>query len=101
MNMSDRRYFIKTLLAGGTGALVLSRLPGARALEHLSLNTADDPWAQMPRILARIKAPAFAKRDFNVTRFGAKGDGRLDCTDAFRKAIDACRRAGGGRVVVP
>ena len=32
---------------------------------------------------------------------GAKGDGTTDCTAAFRAAIDACRAAGGGRVVVP
>ena len=99
--MSDRRFFIKTLLAGGTGALMLSRLAEARALESLLLAPAEDPWAQVPRILARIKAPTFARRDFNITRFGAKGDGKLDCTEAFRKAIEACSRAGGGRVVVP
>src|SRR5436190_165306 len=99
--MSDRRYFIKSLIAGGASALLLSRLSEARAWESLLLNTADDPWAQMPLILARIKAPTFAKRDFNLTRFGAKGDGKFDCTEAFRRAIDACSRAGGGRVVVP
>ena len=29
------------------------------------------------------------------------GNGKGDCTEAFRKAIAACNKAGGGRVVVP
>ncbi len=62
---------------------------------------ADDPWAALPSLLARLQAPRFASRDFELTRFGAKPDGKTDCTAAFRGAIDAAAKAGGGRVVVP
>lgn len=83
--------------AAGLLALVLPALL-ARAAEAPS---AGDPWARLPEILARIVAPQFPARDFVVTKFGAKADGKSDASAAFRKAIEACHRAGGGRVVVP
>jgi polygalacturonase len=58
-------------------------------------------WAQVPAILGRIKAPAFPKRDFKITDFGALADNQTDNTAAIRQAIAACNKAGGGRVVVP
>ena len=58
-------------------------------------------WVQVPAILARIVPPTFPDRDFNVTNFGAVGDGTNDCTKAFADAIAACNEAGGGRVLVP
>jgi unsaturated rhamnogalacturonyl hydrolase len=57
-------------------------------------------WARVPVILSRIKAPVFPARQFPITDFGAAA-GHADCTEAIRKAIDACAQAGGGRVVVP
>ncbi len=45
--------------------------------------------------------PAGPIHEFNLTRFGGVGDGKTLNTDAFRKAIEACSAAGGGRVVVP
>jgi polygalacturonase len=93
----DRRDFLRTAAAGGASLLVLRELAADPFLPYF----ADDPWAEVPRILARIKPPVFPKRDFNITRFGGVGNGTVDCTDAFRKAIAACTKAGGGRVVVP
>lgn len=70
---------------GAAGAVMMARGQG-------------DPAAA---VLARIKAPVFARRDFEITKFGARGDGVMKCTDAVRKAIDACAAAGGGNVIVP
>jgi polygalacturonase len=105
--MSNRREFLHTFLAGSAGALVLGEFLSTRTLSAAQLSSllnsqADGPWEIFaPRILARIKAPTFPARDFSVIGFGAKADGKTDCTDAFRKAIEACGKAGGGRVVVP
>lgn len=60
-----------------------------------------DPWAAVPAVLARIVPPVFPSRDYWVTDFGARGDGKTDDSLAFRAAIAACAAAGGGRVLVP
>jgi polygalacturonase len=57
-------------------------------------------WGQADKISSRIKAPNFAARDFNVTDYGAAGDGKTNCTGGINKAISAANKAGGGRVVV-
>ena len=105
--MTDRREFIRNFLTGGAAALAApTLLPHASALARvLPAGTwrpaGEDAWAQVPQILRRIKPPAFPKRDFAITKFGAVGDGKTDCTAAIRNAIEACAKAGGGRVVVP
>ena len=108
-DMTTRRDFLKTFLAGGAATLFapafLDGLTGrgevASAAARFDSSAADDAWAQVPEILRRIKPPLFPQRDFNITRFGARSDGKTDCTEAFRKAIAACHKAGGGRVFVP
>jgi polygalacturonase len=91
--MATRREFIRTLAAG---AAVYAAKPATRLFGQRP-----DPWDEVPRILARIKPPVFPARDFDVTKYGAVGNNVNDNTDAFRDAITACSRAGGGRVVVP
>ena len=45
--------------------------------------------------------PTIPDRTFTLTDFGAVGDGRTLNTEAFKKAIAAVEKAGGGRLVVP
>jgi polygalacturonase len=99
----DRREFLKVL----TGCGIFVGYPPLCAaqtnpLGRLATTPADrDPWDEMPRILARISAPQFQDREFNILKFGALGDNKTDCTPAFHNAIVACHQAGGGRVIVP
>ena len=58
-------------------------------------------WSRVDSILSQIVAPQFPDREVGITDFGAQGDGKYNCTEAFRQAIAACHEAGGGRVVVP
>jgi polygalacturonase len=63
--------------------------------------SAPQGWDAFPALLERISPPTFPQKDFDVTRFGAVGNGKTDCTKAFKKAIEKCNASGGGRVVVP
>ena len=58
-------------------------------------------WNQVPEILKHISAPIIPRRDFVITHFGAKADGKTDNSEAITSAIKACAEAGGGRVVIP
>ena len=95
MSKLTRRDFIHTTAA----ALPVLAWPGM--LEALQRGVTIDPWARVDAIVRGIAVPRFAARSFDITTFGAVGDGEKLCTDAIAKAIDACRAAGGGTVVVP
>ena len=98
----NRREFIRLALLSGAAALASG---SASRLEAFVLDqqapAASDVWADVPAILARIKPPAFPGRTFDITKFGAAINGTGDSSGAFRNAIAACVKEGGGRVVVP
>ena len=102
---SSRRAFLRTVAAGAGGILVAPSLLDAMAAcapQHGLIGTDEaDGWDRVPGILARIVPPRFRTIDFAVTKYGARGDGVTDCSDAIRRAIGECSAAGGGRVVVP
>jgi polygalacturonase len=85
----SRRRFIQSSIAAAPALSLYDALQPA------------DPWARADAIVTSITVPRFAARDFDITKYGAVGDGTASCTGAIRKAIAACRAAGGGSVVVP
>jgi polygalacturonase len=94
MSWSDfyggRREFLRM----GAAAAALGGMRNARGAE-------DPAWQEAPRILARISAPVFPKRDFNIVKYGAVAGGKADASDAITRAVAECSQAGGGRVIVP
>lgn len=54
-----------------------------------------------PFPMGPIKVFKYPKQDFPITNYGAIAGGITDNTKAIELAIDACNKAGGGRVVVP
>lgn len=56
---------------------------------------------EAPFEMPAIREFVFPAREFHITKYGARPDDLKANTKAFRKAVDACAKAGGGRVVVP
>lgn len=59
------------------------------------------PAGKRDDILKKIVPPVIPANTLLLTRFGAVGDSLTDCKPAFDKAIEACRKQGGGKVLVP
>jgi polygalacturonase len=103
MPTSSRRDFLK-LAAATTGAAMLPATLRGERLDRAAASLAREApeehgWARVPSILARIRPPAIPDRELDVVSFGARPDGTSDSSEAFRRAIESCARAGGGRVV--
>ena len=64
---------------------------------------ADNAWnTTYQQIEQSIKAPEFANRDFVITKYGASTKATAAKNQkAINKAIAACSKKGGGRVIVP
>jgi hypothetical protein len=52
-------------------------------------------------IKTKYSTPDVVVAGYNVLNFGALGDGKTDCTEAFQQAMDNMQEAGGGTVFVP
>src|SRR5678815_1072233 len=62
---------------------------------------ADDLEPGTPFAMPRPQRPIFPSRVFDIRDHGAIEGGDTDCTAAIAKAIKACARSGGGRVLIP
>jgi polygalacturonase len=79
----------------------LSRRELVRAAALILLIIPAVAFAQSGPAAVKPQLPVIPQRRFVLTDFGAVGDGKTLNTDAFRKAVEACRKAGGGELVVP
>ena len=89
-NLGFARWICLTLLAGSAPAHVQ-----AGAVSH------EEIVVKAPFEMPVINVPVFPQQDFVITDFGARPSEQTKNSEAIRQAIDACHKAGGGRVVVP
>jgi polygalacturonase len=94
MTGHTRRTFLGGVGATGLGLIGLQTGQAEAAGPKL-------PWARAAYIAATVRPPRFPRRWFDITDYGAVGNGSTDCTQAVKAAISACHEAGGGHVVVP
>jgi polygalacturonase len=87
----NRRNFMRS---AGWVACSWPLLRNARA-------ASEDPWDRAAAIARNVSVPMFPGRVFDVTAFGARGDGNTLNSVAMAAAIAECAKQGGGRVLVP
>ena len=75
--------------------------PGDAELYTPSGDVAIEPVANAPFDVPAFERPRFHRHQFDITEFGAIGDGVTKNTAAFAQAVAAAKRAHGGRIVVP
>lgn len=88
---------IKNLMKSLAGVFVFLLIVGeAFASDNYKTIIVDAPFSMEP-----IQEFIYPQKDFSISKYGAKEGGKTDNTKAIAKAIVACNKAGGGRVVVP
>lgn len=65
------------------------------------VNVLTDPWKVKQQIEKAVVAPTFANKTYSIVDYGAKSGGVINNSEAFKKAITACSKNGGGKVIVP
>ncbi|MBQ9711133.1 MAG: glycoside hydrolase family 28 protein, partial [Bacteroidales bacterium] len=64
--------------------------------DGIKVEAPESPYGFEPLIMH-----VFPEKDFPITKYGAKAGDAASTTAAFAKAMEACSKAGGGRIVVP
>jgi polygalacturonase len=90
-----------TLLPFASTAMAILFFVCTAVCQETVWKSSAEPLKEMAQLRKEIKAPQFQKKVFPVTKYGAIRGGKTGNTEAFRKAIEACHRSGGGRVIVP
>lgn len=89
---------MRNILLKAVAALCLCSffLCGISAKEKYEKIKVKAPFPMQP-----IKVFVFPDKEFPITEYGAKEGGDFDNTQSIAAAIDACHKAGGGRVIIP
>ena len=78
------------------------REQAAKAIESSRLsNDYSTHYTKTPVDINQVSAPNIPNRSVSLREFGAIGDGKTLCTDAFQQAISHLSAKGGGVVYVP
>src|SRR5581483_4362923 len=91
------RLFSSMLAAGGFSGVILALTPSRAA------DAGSEPIAPIkaPFDMPQLQRPQFTDNRISIAEFGAVEGGATKNTEAFAKAIEACFKKGGGRVIVP
>ncbi|WP_140484923.1 glycoside hydrolase family 28 protein [Flavobacterium sp. GSA192] len=60
-----------------------------------------NPWKVKQQIEKSVVVPVFVNKNYSIVDYGAKSGGLINNSEAFKKAIEACAKNGGGKVVIP
>ncbi len=98
----QRRTLLKNMLA----LAVISGLPACgRQLgddqPYLDAVQELTDWDKVEAFAKSVQRPQFPNQSWTITEFGAVGNDDSDASAAIRAAVDACHKAGGGKVIVP
>lgn len=98
MNTTNYNIMKKKLFTLATAVVCMMTAQAEGIVER-----AQKAWNDVyPQVEARIKAPVFPDKDYNILKFGKKSkkEGYL-YTKMINKAIEKCHKDGGGRVIIP
>ncbi|HON02147.1 MAG TPA: glycoside hydrolase family 28 protein [Paludibacteraceae bacterium] len=85
--------FKSLFLMLASAILITANLNAKNPYEYLFKN--------LPFEMPKIQPPTFKNNVVRIEDFGGKGDGKTLNTEAFKQAIDALARKGGGKLIVP